>query len=66
MFKNKPLKYALSDRTVHGEYNKETDSTEFSLISVWKIGGEHLRFSRIADVIVPFPPVSSNESKGRF
>ena len=66
MFKNKPLNYALSDRTIRGEFNKKTESTEFSLISVWKIGGEHLRFSRIADVIVPFPPVSSNESKGRF
>ena len=62
MFKKKaPLKFVLADRELKGEKRVYTQSTDYVLISVWRIGKANIRFSRLADVFVPFPPVTTDQ-----
>lgn len=61
MFKNEPIKYALLDRHIGGEYREKTDSIDYTMISIWRIGGEKLHYSRLSDVIIPFPPADSDQ-----
>ena len=61
MFKKEPIKYALAERVVQGETRQKTDSVDYSMIAIWRIGGVHIHYSRIADVVIPYPPVETNE-----
>jgi hypothetical protein len=58
--KAKTIKYALNDRIVRGEFREETDTVDHVAISIWRIGGKDIHYSRLADVIIPYPPVVSD------
>lgn len=59
--KSKPIKYALNHRVVNGEYREKTDTVDYVLISIWRIGGKDIHYSRIADVVIPYPPATTDE-----
>lgn len=31
------------------------------IISTWRIGGKEIHYSRLADVLIPYPPVDTDE-----
>jgi len=49
--------YGLIPRTVEGEKRVKTETIDRVLISVWRIGGTSIHYSRLADVMIPYPPV---------
>lgn len=49
--------YALVDRVVDGEKRTKTETMDRVIISTWRIGGTSIHYSRLADVIIPYPPV---------
>ena len=57
----KKVPLALADRKMLGELRAKTETLDHVLISVWRIGGRELRFSRLADVFIPYPPVATDE-----
>lgn len=59
--KSKPIKYALNHRVVNGEHREKTDTVDYVLISIWKIGGKDIHYSRLADVVIPYPPATTDE-----
>lgn len=52
--KKQPL--TLQERKMRGELRTKTETLDHVLISVWRIGGRELHFSRLADVFIPYPP----------
>ena len=59
--KAKMIKYALNDRILKGELREKTDTVDYVVISTWRIGGKDIHYSRLADVIIPYPPVVTDE-----
>jgi hypothetical protein len=59
--KKLPIKYILTDRTLNGQKNEKTQSTDYVLISTWRIGMGQIRFSRIADVAIPYFPIETDK-----
>lgn len=57
----KKVPLALADRQMRGELRAKTETLDHVLISVWRIGGRELQFSRLADVFIPYPPVTTDE-----
>lgn len=60
MFKKNPVTYALLERQWDGVKNDVNDTIEFCAISKWRIGGEHQRYSRLGDVLIPYPPLKQD------
>ena len=52
----KKQQLTLADRKMRGELRTKTETLDHVLISVWRIGGRELHFSRLADVFIPYPP----------
>jgi hypothetical protein len=61
MFKEKPIRYGLTDMKVEGTKVEGTDTIDYVAISVWRIGGSLLRYSRLSDVVIPYAPLKSDE-----
>ena len=54
------INLVIEDRNVIGLANAKTKSTDCVLISTWRIGKGQIRFSRIADVCVGYPPIETD------
>jgi hypothetical protein len=52
--------YALIDRVLDGEKRVKTETTDRVVISIWRIGGTSIHYSRLADVMIPYPPIVSD------
>ena len=57
----KPVKYAPGRFELQGEHNPTLNTNDYVCISLWEIQPKTMRFSRVRDVIIQVPPITTDQ-----
>ena len=58
--KRQPIKFASGSAEAIGNLNKNLNVYEYICFSIWRNGGNDLRYCRLKDAVIPIPPVATD------
>lgn len=58
--KRQPVKFASGSAEAIGNLNKTLNVYEYVCFSIWRNGGNDIRYCRLRDAVIPIPPVSTD------